>query len=254
MNTVELSATSPELTAQSTSTWRDWLGIVASVGCAIHCAAMPFVIAYLPALGLSFLADEAFHKWMALVCFLIAIASFIPGVRTHGNWTPISVGAIGLAIITFAAFGLAGECCPSCAANSQAAVGVDSGCDDPNCENCDSTSTNVQTVAAVNSSDDDACCENCESCDASKQTAVAVDAGSNDACCENCESCGSSEVANSDESSSNLEPTDEKSLLTMLAPWLTPFGGLLLVSAHLLNRRFGCLCGCCGTESKPATK
>ena len=24
------------------------------------------------------LADEAFHKWMALICFLIAIAAFVP--------------------------------------------------------------------------------------------------------------------------------------------------------------------------------
>ena len=97
------------------STWRDLVGIIASIGCAIHCAAMPFVISYLPALGLSFLADESFHKWMALACFLIAIFAFIPGLRKHGNWFPVSIGAGGLFLITFAAFGFAGECCPSCA-------------------------------------------------------------------------------------------------------------------------------------------
>ena len=82
MNTVQLTTLEPETTTIETamSTWRDSLGIIASVGCAIHCAAMPFVIAYLPALGLSFLADEAFHKWMALACFLIAIAAFVPGL------------------------------------------------------------------------------------------------------------------------------------------------------------------------------
>ena len=89
MNTVELTALPSEGAAENVnsgvSAWRDWLGMVASIGCAIHCAAMPFVIAYLPALGLSFLADESFHKWMALVCFLIAIVAFIPGVRKHGN-------------------------------------------------------------------------------------------------------------------------------------------------------------------------
>ena len=25
-------------------------------------------------------------------------------------------------------------------------------------------------------------------------------------------------------------------------------GGIVLVSAHLLNRRYGCLCGCCSSE------
>jgi hypothetical protein len=177
--------------------WRDGLGMVASIGCAIHCAAMPFVIAYLPALGLSFLADEAFHKWMALVCFLIAIIAFIPGIRKHGNWTPISIGAVGLVFITFAAFGLAGECCSSCqAAEAPAhAMVVDTGCDQcEDCEHCQS-STNV---------------------DGSESAIVPL-----------------------------FEPTPEKDLLATLAPWITPLGGLLLVSAHLLNRRYGCLCGCC---------
>lgn len=61
-----LTASTTKKTNSRMSTWGDWLGMIASIGCAIHCAAMPFVIAYLPALGLSFLADEAFHKWMAL--------------------------------------------------------------------------------------------------------------------------------------------------------------------------------------------
>jgi len=65
--------------------WGDWVGMVASIGCAIHCAAMPLVIAYLPALGLSFLADEAFHQWMALACFVIALTAFIPGLCKHGQ-------------------------------------------------------------------------------------------------------------------------------------------------------------------------
>ena len=71
-----LTVTTSESSNARMSTWQDSLGMVASIGCAIHCAAMPFVIAYLPALGLSFLADEAFHQWMALVCFLIAIGAF----------------------------------------------------------------------------------------------------------------------------------------------------------------------------------
>jgi len=194
MNTVDLStSTQSEIVEASSSTWKDWVGITASVGCAIHCAAMPFVFAYLPALGLSFLADESFHKWMALVCFLIAIAAFVPGIRKHRNWTPISIASIGLALITFAAFGLAGECCASCASNESITHAVGGGAE------CDH--------------------------------------------CNQCASCNTSAIASSPKSNA------PKDLLSTLAPWITPVGGVLLVGAHLLNRRYGCLCGCCGPEA-----
>ena len=97
------------------SAWRDLLGITASVACAIHCAAMPFVIGFLPALGLSFLAEEAFHKWMAGACFVLALAAFIPGWRRHRRCAPALVGLAGLAIVTATAFGLNDECCAACA-------------------------------------------------------------------------------------------------------------------------------------------
>lgn len=196
---MELTTTNPDGTGDRSSIWMDWMGIVASIGCAIHCAAMPFVIAYLPALGLRFLADESFHKWMALVCFLIAIVAFVPGIRKHGNWIPVSIGAIGLGLITFAAFGLAGECCAGCESN---------------------VSNGPNTSAAASVDSDTVCdqCDVCESCAENNQGDVACVASASDG---------------------------EKELLEKLAPWITPFGGLMLVAAHLLNRRYGCLCGCC---------
>ena len=155
MNTAKLTIIEPEMsksTTGETSTWKDWMGIVASVGCAIHCAAMPFVIAYLPALGLSFLADEAFHKWMALVCFLIAIVAFIPGIRKHRNWIPVSIGAIGLVFITFAAFGLAGECCTSCSAATVPISEIsDSIVSDTACAECDACE-HCQTLVSTDES------------------------------------------------------------------------------------------------------
>jgi len=203
MNTVDVTTLSSEAEPSARpSTFRDWLGIVASIGCAIHCAAMPFVFAYLPAMGLSFLADESFHKWMALVCFLIAIVAFIPGIRKHGNWTPISIASVGLILITFAAFGLAGECCASCAAGS-------------------SNTANASLLASDGSDEGCAQCAQCTDCAS---------------CCEGNEAAINALV------SANAA---DKTMLSTLAPWITPFGGLLLVSAHLLNRRHGCLCGCC---------
>ena len=138
MTSVDLTVSPTRSDDRNTSSWRDMIGIVASIGCAIHCAAMPFVIAYLPALGLSFLADESFHKWMALFCFLIAIAAFLPGLRSHGSWFPIGLGSFGLALITYAAFGLAGECCPS----------------------CDATAASVKATASLGESE----CQYCEHC------------------------------------------------------------------------------------------
>lgn len=198
MSSLEIANVGESATQASRhSTWGDWLGIVASIACAIHCAAMPFVIAYLPMLGLSFLADEAFHKWMALICFLIAICAFVPGLRKHRSWVPVGIGAIGLGIITFAAFGLEGECCSACAEESQntTAVANESGCDD--CEEC----------------------AQCKATDPSENEVVAAGA--------------------------SLDAETESQLFAGLVPWVTPFGGLLLVSAHLLNRRYGYACGCC---------
>ena len=200
MDTVDLNNTLSLDTKVSNSTWRDLVGIVASIGCALHCAAMPFVFSYLPALGLSFLADESFHKVMALACFLIAIFAFIPGLRKHGNWVPVSIGAGGLSLITFAAFGLAGECCPSCADLSS-----------------NSGNDNVAVVG------------------------IASDVG-----CEHCEECSALEESHDASTVATLQAFGEaKHRVSGFAPWFTPVGGLLLVAAHLLNRRYGCLCGCC---------
>ena len=230
MNTVEIPGLTTGKVIANTGTWRDSLGIVASIACAIHCAAMPFVIAYLPALGLSFLADEGFHKWMALACFLIAIAAFLPGFRKHKNLGPISMGAVGLVLITFAAFGLEGECCPSC----EDAAAVAASGDDQACDQCD----DCQTMAAA--TDVDLACDHCEDC---QTDLTLVDVAPD---CEQCDDCDTIAVA-SDSGSIEGQPAvvHEKSWLSTVAPWVTPFGAILLVTAHLYNRRYGCLCACC---------
>lgn len=216
MNSMELNVASAHVPHSS---WRDMLGIAASIGCAIHCAAMPFVIAYLPALGLSFLADAAFHKWMALICFLIALAAFLPGLVKHGNWVPVGVGSVGLVLITFAAFGLAGECCHSCDSASPA---------------------NANTFAALQSNTFPPEYQQCDGCEQQ---------------CDGCEFCAVDGIEPLQIEAVSLEsneaaPEEEKDLLGLLAPWLTPFGGLLLVAAHVINGRCGSNCQCCSTEPK----
>ena len=178
--------------------WTDLIGVVASIACAIHCAAMPFIVGFLPAMGLSFLADDSFHKVMVGVCSLLAASAFIPGLRRHGRLLPLIVAIVGLTMISIAAFALEGECCSSC--------------DLP-----------TSTVSASTASTD-------------------VQLGA-EPCCEHCTAePGKPIVANAQPKISNA------SFTSSLFPWITPLGGLLLVTAHLTNRRFSCLCGCCTTE------
>ena len=194
----------PAASLSSTGTaWKDWIGVVASIGCAIHCAAMPFVIAFLPALGLSFLADEAFHKWMALACFVIALAAFVPGWRKHRRLTPAIIAVVGITVITSAAFGMTGDCCAACDATTASAA----------------VTTTDPTVTCT-----DVCCELCSADAAEQDTLLAATP-----------------------STANL-----LAIPAWLSPWVTPIGGLLLVCGHLLNRRYGCLCGCC--DSTAATE
>lgn len=177
--------------------WTDWVGVAASVACAIHCAAMPFVVALLPMMGLSFLADESFHQVMVVVCSVLAAAAFIPGLRRHRRLLPMGVASVGLMLIATAAFALEGECCVAC-------------------------DTEAPTLAISEATDEceEACCEHCA---VESQTADAADAPA------------------------------QASIVSALSPfafWITPLGGLLLVSAHLTNRKFSCQCGCCPTEEE----
>lgn len=222
-----MSSTQPSIAAgplpiggADRSAWRDWLGMSASVGCAIHCATMPFVVASLPALGLGFLADEGFHQWMAVACFAIAIAAFVPGVQRHRRVLPAAIGAAGLMLITVAAFGLAGPCCPLCESSPLEGGGLSP------------SVAEAPSVAALGS------------VPALRAPAPKVCAA---ACCDHCEVPPSRETP---EKQSGLPLAGGMPspwhILTPFAALLTPIGGLLLVFAHFLNRRFGCLCERCG--------
>ncbi len=120
----------------NSSSSRDWVFELVPIGCAIQCAAMPFVVAYLSTLGLNFLADESIYKWIASACFLIAIISFVPGFKKHGSWLPTIVGAVGLVFITCTAFGVAGDCMPTCVSDNPAGDSKTNVRQNPVCERC----------------------------------------------------------------------------------------------------------------------
>ncbi len=77
----------------------DRIGVSASFLCAIHCAALPFVLAVLPLLGLSFLADHRFERGFVLFASALALISLITGYRRHHQPMPLLLALPGLALL-----------------------------------------------------------------------------------------------------------------------------------------------------------
>ena len=77
----------------------DRVGAVASFLCAVHCMALPFVIAVLPALGLSFLADHKFERIFIACASVLALAALIRGYRRHHIASPLYLALPGLALL-----------------------------------------------------------------------------------------------------------------------------------------------------------
>ncbi|HST27149.1 MAG TPA: MerC domain-containing protein [Rudaea sp.] len=61
----------------------DRLGAVASLLCAVHCAALPFLLAILPALGLGFLASHGFERGFIAFASVLALTMAVVGYRRH---------------------------------------------------------------------------------------------------------------------------------------------------------------------------
>ncbi|MBC7996493.1 MAG: MerC domain-containing protein [Leptolyngbya sp.] len=77
----------------------DSLGIFASTLCLIHCMAMPFIIAFLPFLGLQFLEGEFAHRVIASFVFLFAIFAIGPGYRQHRRKDVLVFTILGLSMV-----------------------------------------------------------------------------------------------------------------------------------------------------------
>lgn len=206
---IATSAVPEEFSRQA---WADWAGMLASIGCAIHCASLPLLIAYLPALGLEWLAGEGFHQWMAIVCVILATTAFLPGWWKHRSFVPAAFGGGGLLLLTTAAYGMEGRCCPSCEVELSEAVAVPACCDasgeiyEQDRQVVAGSGELRRPAAAI-----PACCEvSCDTCAQEKQVVV-----------------GSVEHAGFD---------------AAFVPLMTPLGGLLLVIGHVVNHRKSCRC------------
>jgi len=77
----------------------DRIGAIASFLCAIHCAALPFVLAVLPLLGLSFLADHAFERGFVMFASALALVALINGYRRHRRSLALRLALPGLMLL-----------------------------------------------------------------------------------------------------------------------------------------------------------
>ncbi len=77
----------------------DRVGAAASFLCAIHCAALPFVLALLPLLGLGFLADHRFERAFVVFACVLALVSLLSGYRRHRRGAPLRLALPGLALL-----------------------------------------------------------------------------------------------------------------------------------------------------------
>ena len=110
----------------------DLFGIACSVGCAVHCAAMPALIAAAPALGHSWLGGEAAHLVLLPLCAGAAGWAVRSGLRRHGRPAVAVLAAAGISLLAaphlpglFSDGGGAAACSSSCCGGASApAAGV----------------------------------------------------------------------------------------------------------------------------------
>jgi len=82
----------------------DRLGAAASLLCAVHCAALPFVLALLPALGLGFLANHGFERAFIACASALAVTMAVHGYRRHRGVRVFALLVPGLSMLWIGGF------------------------------------------------------------------------------------------------------------------------------------------------------
>lgn len=82
----------------------DRLGAAASFLCALHCAALPFVLALLPAVSLGFLADHGFERGFIVCASVLALSTMLYGFRRHRAANAFALLLPGLALLWIGGF------------------------------------------------------------------------------------------------------------------------------------------------------
>jgi len=112
----------------------DRIGVVASILCAIHCAATPVLLLFAPAFG-EIWAHPASHWIVALLVVPLAMAMAIRGFRLHRQRWIVATGLLGVVLI------IAGAAIPywSKAEEAASATNEPAACSDSCCPSLVST-------------------------------------------------------------------------------------------------------------------
>lgn len=90
----------------------DFVGIACSLGCAVHCLAVPGLIAIVPNItAASWLDDPRIHQVAAVVSAIVVAWAIIPNWNLYRDKTVVATAAMGLALLAIAAFAIPDACC-----------------------------------------------------------------------------------------------------------------------------------------------
>ena len=83
----------------------DRIGIGASIACAIHCIALPFLFATLPLFGIELMRNRKIDVCMILVSFFAGSWALYHGYKKHHHYLwPLIVFSAGLSLIIVGTF------------------------------------------------------------------------------------------------------------------------------------------------------
>lgn len=82
----------------------DKTAISLSLLCAIHCLALPIIVALLPSVAAMVFEDEAFHFWMVVAVIPTSAIALTMGCKQHKRYPVLFIGVVGLCILAVAAF------------------------------------------------------------------------------------------------------------------------------------------------------
>ncbi|MEM7400507.1 MAG: MerC domain-containing protein [Pseudomonadota bacterium] len=82
----------------------DKMAIGLSALCTIHCLVLPLLTVLIPSIAALPLQDEAFHIWMVVAVVPISLFALSMGCKKHKNFSMLFIGAVGLIILSVAAF------------------------------------------------------------------------------------------------------------------------------------------------------
>ena len=82
----------------------DALAVGLSALCILHCLLVPVIVIAAPSMASYFFADEAFHIWMVIAVIPVSAIALYNGWKQHQVLKVSVVGAIGLLLLSSAAF------------------------------------------------------------------------------------------------------------------------------------------------------